>query len=367
MQVHTLPALRPAGSHERAAGSALATGRPVAGAPAPAALAPGAGAASAHPLRGPAGEAARRASAFSPWDGERHGQVAAAQMSKAYLGQLSAQLHALKSGYSDNLADPASAPQREPELASARQSLKALWGQRTQATAAAIDAQLQYQGHGAARQAFRIRGIDAAALSQGAREVLSIGLPSNLAGPLTVTIDPEQGVSRNLRRLDHALATADVRVHADERGEPVFNAPQATWDKVQDRITIKGEGHRFADGVPQRVRTHTEAPALPSSLYEQAPVEPQDIRGALQRVIHALDRVGLTQAQVAGALALASAQTRAASAEIPVESVERAAQAFLARTQSMRFETYADVAPALAGVNRARVMALMGSGGFQAN
>jgi hypothetical protein len=358
MQVNTLQALRSTGGNERASGTALAIGRPAAGATAPAAAVPGA--ASARPLRATTGEAAKSASAFSPWDGERHGQVAAVQMAKAYLGQLSAGLHTLKSGYSENLADPATAHQREGELASARQGLQTLWRQRAAATSAAIDPQLQYQGHGAARQAFRIRGIDAAALSQGAREVLSIGLPSNLAGPLTVTIDPEQGVNSNLRRLDHALATADVRVHIDDRGEPMFSAPEATWDKVQDRITIKGEGHRFADGVPQRVRTHTEAPALPSALYEQAPVEPHEIRGALQRVIHALDRVGVTQAQVAGALALASAEASAASAEIPAESVERAAQAFLARTQSMRFETSADVAPALAGVNRARVMALLG-------
>lgn len=360
MQVNTLPAVRSTGSNERASGPALGVGRPAAGATAPAAPVPVA--ASAHPLRGPAGEAAKRASAFSPWDGERHGQVAAAQLSKAYLGQLSANLHTLKSGYSENLADPVTASQREHELVSARQGLKALWHRRAASTGAAIDPQLQYQGHGAARQSFRIRGIDAAALSQGAREVLSIGLPSNLAGPLTVTIDPEQGVNSNLRRLDHALATADVRVHVDDQGEPVFSAPEATWDKVQDRITIKGEGHRFADGVPQRVRTHTETPALPSALYEQAPVEPHQIRVALQSVIHALDRVGFTQAKVAGALALASAEARAASAEIAVESVERAAQAFLARTQSMRFETYADVAPALAGVNRARVMALLSGG-----
>ena len=358
MQVNTLPALRSSATPERPAGSALATGRPAAGAADPATPAPAA--ASAHPLRGPAGAAAKPASAFSPWDGERHGQVAAAQLSKAYLGRLSADLHTLKSGYGDQLADPATASLREPELAAARQGLKTLWRQRAAATAAAIDPQLQYQGQGAARQTFRIRGIDAAALSQGAREVLSIGLPSNLAGPLTVTIDPEQGVHSNVRRLDHALATAEVRVHTDDRGEPVFSALEATWDKVQDRITIKGEGHRFADGMPQRVRTHTEAPALPSALYEQAPVEPAEIRTALQRVIHALDRVGFTQARVAGTLALASAEASAASAEIQAESVERSAQAFLARTQSMRFETYADVAPALAGVNRARVMALLG-------
>lgn len=360
MQVHTLPALRSSATPERSAGAAFTTGRAAAGAAAPAAPVPAA--TSIHPLRGPGGASAQPASAFSPWDGERHGQVAAAQLSKAYLGRLSADLHTLKSGYSDQLAEPATAHQREPELASARQGLKTLWRQRAAATGAAIDPQLQYQGHGAARQTFRIRGIDAAALSQGAREVLSIGLPSNLAGPLTVTIDPEQGVHSNVRRLDHALAAAQVRVHIDDRGEPVFSASEATWDKVQDRITIKGEGHRFADGVAQRVRTQTETPALPSALYEQAPVEPQDIRTALQGVIHALDRVGFTQAQVAGRLALASAEASAASAEIPVESVERSAQAFLARTQSMRFETYADVAPALAGVNRARVMALLSGG-----
>jgi len=358
MQVNTLPALRSTGASERSSGAALALGRPAAGAAAPAAPVPGV--ASAHPLRGPAGEAAKSTAAFSPWDGEQHGRVAAAQMSKAYLGRLSAGLHTLKSGYSESLADPATAHQREHELASARQGLKTLWRQRAASTGAAIDPQLQYQGHGAARQAFRIRGIDATTLSQGAREVLSIGLPSNLAGPLTVTIDPEQGLSSNVRRLDHALATADVRVHVDDRGEPVFSAPEATWDKVQDRITVKGEGHRFADGVAQRVRTHTEAPALPTDLYEQVPVEPHEIRTALQQVLHALDRVGFTQTKVAGALALASAQASAASSEISGESVERAAQAFLARTQSMGFETYADVAPALAGVNRARVMALLG-------
>lgn len=356
MQVNTLPAVRSSATPERSAGPALNAGRSAAAAPSAPVAAP------ARPLRGPTGAAAKPASVFSPWDGERHGQVAAAQQSKAYLGRLSAHLNTLKSGYSENLVDPATADQRELELATARQGLKTLWRQRAASTGAAIDPQLQYQGHGAARQTFHIRGIDAAALSQGAREVLSIGLPSNLAGPLTVTIDPEQGMGSNLRRLDHALAAADVRVHTDERGEPAFSASEATWDKVQDRITIKGEGHRFADGVPHRVRTHTEAPALPPALYEQAPVEPNEIRGALQRVIHALDRVGIAQAQVAGALARASAEASAASAEIPAASVERSAQAFLARTQSMNFETYADVAPALAGVNRARVMALLSRG-----
>lgn len=356
MQVNTLPAVRSSATPERSAGTALHAGRPAAATPSAPVAVPH------HPLRGPTGAAAKPAPTFSPWDGERHAQVASAQQSKAYLGQLSADLNTLKSGYSENLVDPATAGQREPELAAARQGLKTLWRQRAASTGAAIDPQLRYQGHGAARQTFHIRGIDAATLSQGSREVLSIGLPSNLAGPLTVTIDPEQGLGSNLRRLDHALASAGVRVHTDERGEPAFSAPEATWDKVQDRITIKGEGHRFADGVAQRVRTHTEAPALPSELYEQVPAEPKEFRGALQRVIHALDRVGIAQAQVAGALALASAEASAASAEIPVEGVERAAQSFLARTQSMRFETYADVAPALAGVNRARVMALLSRG-----
>lgn len=358
MQVNTLAAIRASTTPERSSGPALNAGPSAAASPS----APVSVAASTHPLRGPVGEKAARPATFSPWDGELHAKVAAAQLSKAYLGQLSADLNTLKSGYSENLADPASADQREPDLAAARQSLKARWRQRAASTGAAIDPQLRYQGHGAARQTFRIRGIDAAALSQGAREVFSIGLPSNLAGPLTVTIDPEQGMDSNLRRLDHALASAGVRVHIDGHGEPAFSAPEATWDKVQDRITIKGEGHRFADGVAQRVRTHAEAPALPPALYEQAPVEPPEIRGALQRVIQALDRVGFAQAQVTGALALASAEASAASAEIPVEAVERSAQAFLARTQSMRFETYADVAPALAGVNRARVMALLSRG-----
>lgn len=312
-----------------------------------------------RPLRTVAGDGNAKQDAFSPWDGERHGRVAAAQMSKQYLSEVAVALRTLKSGYGENLASVASNAQREDELASARHALKRLSLNRTSVTGAAVDPQLQFQGHGAARQHFRIRGIDAATLSQGAREVLSIGHPSSLAGPMTVTIDPEQGLGSNVRRLDQAMATVDVRVLLSDRGDLMFSTPEAAWGKMQDRIMIKGEGKRFADGIAQRVRTIPDSPALSPEIFDTAPAEPDELRTALQRVIHALDRVSFTQTKVAGVLALASADATAATSTLSGEAMDRAAQSFLSRTQSMRFNVYAELAPALAGVSRARVMALL--------
>lgn len=328
-------------------------------------VAPRAAAGAADDRLAPRGTPAARAPltrGLKDFDPTRQSGVAGAQLAGVFLDRLQQGLQALRQHYTAQLgADPA-----QPGVGAAaadvlRAGLKAGWSQRERATAGALDAQLRVGEPGHARQDFRVRGLSRAALSAGAREVLTM-VTGNAPAPLTATVDPELPVSANLRRLDQALAPVGIRVRADDAGEPVFSVPEAEWPRFQDRILIKGEGRRFPDGQAQPVRTPALPPVLGEAVFEAPGTEPAALREALGRVTVGIAAVAGAQ-QRAQALLVEQHQGLVQAGGAAATTPERAralAEGFARRLGEAGYARFEAVAPTVAGISRERVRSLLG-------
>lgn len=298
------------------------------------------------------------------WDPSRHQRLTTARQARDYLRQLAAQLQRLK----DQITTQLAAAERQANgatasgggdvvtsFAQALQELDQLWAQRQENSGQTLDAHLQYAADGGTRQTFRLRGLDALALQAGAREVLTFSLAGAGDGVKSAVIDPTEPAEVNVRRLDQALSTLGVRVSLDGQGQPLFSASEAQWAKVRDGLNVRGEGRRFAAGQSHRVRAEVQPDAVKPREWKDTVRENTGMRQVLQAVMRALDRVKQAQREVSQALAEASAEM--AKAEDPAQAVF--AESFEAMTQTPDYSVYQQVAPALTGISRERVVALL--------
>lgn len=299
------------------------------------------------------------------WDPSRHQRLTTARQARDYLRQLAAQLQRLK----DQITTQLAAAERQANgsgtasgggdvtasFAQALQELDQLWAQRQEDSGHTVDAHLQYAAEGGSRQTFRLRGLDALALQAGAREVLTFSLAGSGDGVKSAAIDPTEIPEANVRRLDQALSSMGVRVSLDGQGQPLFSASETQWAKVRDGLHVRGEGRRFAAGQPHRVRAEVQPDAVKPREWKDAVRENTGMRQVLQAVMRALDRVKQAQREVSQALAEASADM--ARAEDPAQAVF--AESFEDMTQTPDYSVYQQVAPALTGISRERVVALL--------
>lgn len=298
------------------------------------------------------------------WNPRLNQQVATAQQSQAYLDELTAQLQGLKENLGLQLAGGTLPAER---LAARRDRLEALWQGRAAQSGGGLDDQLGFSGDGQARQQFRVRGLDARALSGAGRETLAFGLgPAQRPGQgvPVVQVDPGLSARAQASRFDRALAPAGIRVQADAEGELAFSVEQAQWQRVRDLLTVRGGGQRFPAGVATRAATYTDEPALAPAQWQLDDREGQ--RQALAKVVQAGRQVERAREQVDGALADVGAdldRQRPLAGQGPGTARAAAAgalaQDFAARTRDGRYATLSALANGLQGLARHRIDSLL--------
>lgn len=303
------------------------------------------------------------------WSPGRQQRIDSARQARDYLRQLAGQLQRLKDQISAQLSAArrqvegasqdrvAASPQPQDDVSWEQtfQELDQLWSERQQRGVSLLDGQLRYQASGAAQQRFRLRGMDAQSLRSGAREVLAFSLAGRAGATTSAAVDPRDGTEANVARLDQALSPLGVRVGLDEQGQPIFSADEVAWPKIRDGLTVRGEGRRFAAGQHNKVRAEVEAGAVQPHAWKTLAKDGAGLRQVLHAVTRALDRVKEAQREVSRALAEATAEM--ARAEDPAQAVF--VEAFEDMAQEPDYSVYEQVAPALNGISRERVVALL--------
>ncbi|OWQ93125.1 hypothetical protein CDN99_01065 [Roseateles aquatilis] len=285
-------------------------------------------------------------------------QLGRLQQGLEYLDRLAAAMQRLKGGLSDTLARQA-AP--SPALSGQVDQLRHLWSQRSRDAGGRVDGDLQPAPEdGAARQRFKLRGLDLAVLQQGGRETLRLQLPGQPleSGATTkpiavaVTLDGE-GSQQQLQSLMKALSPAGVTVQAQGQ-EIVFSVAESQWPALRDGMTLRGEGRRFPSGQPVRALLEPAPEALQPQRWDVKEAAGQ--RQALGQLLQAQPKV--TKARERLSEQLDAAAGRAAPALAPAQAGALAET--LSRTLSGA--EYSDVGallPALRGMHRDRVQQLL--------
>ncbi|MCH8179124.1 MAG: hypothetical protein IIA02_04970 [Proteobacteria bacterium] len=304
-------------------------------------------------------------------------QIARTQQALDYLQGLDEALEGLKSAASAQLAHLAQpAQQRQTPGAQAEasaalsarqlQHVQALWRQRGQASGGALDTQLRLAPDGVARQAFKVPGLDARSLQLDQGETLSFITGASASSErriATAVIGPGLNAAQQARSLDLALAPAGVRLHTDAAGEVTLSSREADWPAVREGFSVRGGGVRFparqfhrlqASPQPDALQPDTwradDATALRDTLRQLVPAQ-QRVQAAVQQAqgqLDALDR-SASSPDTDGATRLAERQAWAT----------RFAQDFQQVGEQAPYAVFAALAPALQGISRERVDALL--------
>ncbi|RAR76825.1 hypothetical protein AX018_10427 [Paracidovorax anthurii] len=326
---------------------------------------------------------------LSSWEPGYHRGIGHAQQALAYLADLDTQLRGLGDGVAARLQSrmpqsPSAEPTADaPAGGGDAQELQALqariarlaqrWSERRQATGQSLDGDLNYRARGDARQGFQLAGLNATTLASGARETLFLSLGGVGRQPVPVDIDPAQPPQELARRLDVALAPQGVRAQWDEGETRLrFSVDEARWPAVRDTLAVQGGGVRYPAGQMVLARPGAEPSALDPAQWGVADAEAQ--RRTLRAVVAAQQKVRAGQQQVgqvlseAASTAFASpaaegtgaAQAGDAAAPAGLAWAQRFTVQFAGQLQQPDYRAIAAAAPALIGISRERVVALLG-------
>ena len=312
----------------------------------------------------------RRASRIGNTDLNR--QIAGAQQALAYLDHLGAQLQGLKTALVARLAeaqreqtaggaDAGTKPRADAAGEALDQQIRRfseLWRNRSAATAGALDARLSFSAPGEARQSFRVRGLNMASLRTGGRETLTLAVGGQgRRVTATVAIEPDMTDEALVSRLDRALAPLGIRAERDSGGELLFSVPEAAWPLVRDTLTIRGEGRRFPTGQFNQVRTLPEPSVIRPENWSAA--DEAALRRTLQQVNEALNAVRRARQDVSRVLAELGRQLAPRTAEADALWSSEFARHFERTAGRADYEVLSAIMPALLGINRHRVLALL--------
>jgi len=252
------------------------------------------------------------------------------------------------------------------KLAERIERFAALWEARTRASGGSLDSQLAHVDTGEARQRFSIRGLSLPILRAGEPETLYLVFGNRTPQAAAVAIEPALAGDAIVRRFDRALAPSGVRASLDAHGELGFSVPEPAWPNIRDALTIKGGGKRFPTGQFTAVRLIPQAPALQPELWTLD--DAGAMRETLRGVIDAQARVEQAHRTLSRALIEEGQQLRAqgpeAAARLQAEAgwAQAFSRSFEATAARGDYPALSALAPALLGMQRERVLALLGSG-----
>lgn len=283
---------------------------------------------------------------------EQQQRIGALQQGLVYAARLDGALSELKQALSRQLAGAA---MPEAELAERLQGLQRVWEQRGTHGSGQIDTQLCQVAEGELpQQSFRIRGIDANALSQGGTEMLRLALPG-LPRPLAVLLDG-QGLERQLQSLQQALAPTSLNV-ALQDGEPVFSVPEAQWPALRDGLSLRGDGKRFPSGQLVRATLQPQADALATAAWPLEGMANQ--RRVLVQLVQAQERLRTTRTGLAVALTDLDGDTTATATDATQVQDFAAGFARCANAGVLNIERLTELLPAVVSVRRRSVEQLL--------
>lgn len=301
-------------------------------------------------------------------DPQLNRQISGTQQALSFLDSASAQLQGLKTALIDRanasrkgvVSDEAAAAQLDRQV----RQFNALWRERPTAAAGMIDSQLRFVDVGEAEQRFAVRGLQMASLQAGVGETLYVAVAGRSQHAAAVVIDPELSAQEIARRFDRAVAPSGIRVAADAQGELSFSVRESAWPNLRDALAIKGEGRRFPTGAFNAVRVTPQPPAIQPEAWS-APTEVA-VRNTLRQVVTAEQLV--RDAHFEAQRALAGMGQRFQSPQnkerLQQEGVWSAAfsQTFAATGARGDYQSLAAISPALRGMHRDRVVALLAKG-----
>jgi hypothetical protein len=294
-------------------------------------------------------------SGLANWDPQLNQEIASAQNADDFLRQLGDMLQSLKADISEKLATRQSG---DAKLKGKVDQFAAAWRARNDSNGAGLDGQLHYSGADQVRQRFYVRGLDMRNLQSRGGERLEFSVGGRQRG--TLLIEPGMSQETILRRLNQALAQADISAFMDEEGRLAFEVPQEAWENVRDTLAVKGGGVRFASGQLNRVQAEAAPDALrPDSWQVDDAVS---LRSTLQEIIDALTRVQQARQMVAQAIAKARQRIDLASVPEGGEWALSFSQRFESLASQPRYQVSTIVAPALASISRSRVLSLLALG-----
>jgi len=332
-------------------------------------------------------------------------RVSSAQLTLEYLDQLAAELQTVRTELRKQLSTPSQHPLTtgDSKLEAGIRRVAEHWDRRMAATQGTLDARLQWHAEGQARRTFSIRGLDLASLRSGGPEVLSFALGGRgLRAASSVAIEPGLPEHVIVQRFDRALAPSGIRASRSEDGELRFSVPEAAWPEVRDSLAVRGEGQRFPTGRFSQVRIVPEADAIRprdwkvdsavslratresvftaeglvrqarnavNQAFAETALELRAMEGAVAGVAGAVDgasdvanTVGV--ADVVGGADVsdvaAKGASRAGTGSVTAEWCARFARSFAAVASGKDFQALAAVLPAVSGIHRDRVAALLG-------
>lgn len=291
---------------------------------------------------------------LSNWDQPLQRDISGAQQAVDFLEQSAAQLRALKAELSAKLA---SRQGRDGQVEARVRQFNDTWRNRQEASGGTLDSQLSYSST-ESQQRFKVRGMTMGNLRHGARETLAIAVGNGAQGLRSVQLEPGLTDEEILARFNQALAPVNISVSMADNGDLEFSTPELNWTNVRDTMAIQGGGIRYPTGQLNRVRTDPEPPVIMPEQWQTNDAEM--IRQTLQQVIQALAHVEAALSKVNLALADASQRANSAMPEVSAAGMDQAAQNFVATANEPSYSSLLSLTSALTGINRERVMALLG-------
>jgi hypothetical protein len=295
-------------------------------------------------------------------DTQLNQRVTASQRTIEFLGHVDAELQSLRTRLSAEIGVGHSEGDGVAELSQQIRRFDALWRQRHAATGGALDNQLDQVEPGAAQQRFKVRGLTIDSLTKGDAETLYLAVGGRTERAGAVTIEPGLDAAEIAQRFDRALAPSGVRVTQDRHGELVFSVREGDWTNARDLLAIKGDGRRFPTGQFTAARIVPEEPLIRPrgwsvenrtamrETLEKVTAAQEVVRHARRLATEALNDEGRNLTRSADA----EAQERTWSAEF--------ARMFAATAGKGDYRTLSALSPALLGMHRDRVTALLSAG-----
>ncbi|MGV2290590.1 hypothetical protein AAHK20_17885 [Trinickia sp. YCB016] len=282
-------------------------------------------------------------------------QVTGAQQTLAFLDRATLQLTRLKHAVVSQINGRAR--DGGENLAEQIAQFDACWKTRGAATGGRLSDQLGYGEAGTARQAFRIRGLDARSARAGKPETLVFHSAASKA-PAIVRFDAEMPPDAQAARLNYSLARTGITASADDDGRITFSTPEANWPALEDSLMITGGGIRFPSGRPNRIQP--EAVPGPIATHSWRTDSDAGLRDALRQVAGTLKQVTRLKTALQGKLDRAQQNIASAAGEAEQRWAAGYSAQFKDKLSSAEdFESFALAAQAAAHIDASRVRSLL--------
>ncbi len=195
-------------------------------------------------------------------------------------------------------------------------------------------------------------------MQQGGAETLTF-YPEGAGKPgYPLQLEAGMPVQDMLARFNSTLAGAGIRARLAADGEITFNVAEQEWLQLAERLQLRGEGIRFPGGMAHRLRLEPQGDSIQPAQWGAEDIA--SLRRTLQRIVAAIAQVEESRSRVKAALARAEQMIAAARDLSDAAQLQGVAQDFQdSLQQNSSYATLSQVAPALVGISRHRVVSLL--------